>query len=168
MSLPQELQGRQSHDAVQTLSWMIGRWRATTGECSYPTIPTMTYAEEIEFRSLGQPLLNYTAFSWHPEKKAPMHMESGFLRTNPGTNKLAFLVAHNFGLTSLEEGEVNDKEIKLTSSNISRMSFAKDPAVMKTERIFRLNGDSLEQVVYMETSSQPMTLHLKVVYSKVS
>jgi hypothetical protein len=37
----------------------------------------------------------------------------------------------SIGLTSLEEGEVNANEIKLTSSSISRMSFAKDPAVIK-------------------------------------
>lgn len=91
------LQGRAVHDAVKPISSLIGRWKADAGQGSYPSIPTFQYAEEIEFGCLGQPMLTYHAFSWHPEKKMPMHMESGFLRINPGTNKLAFLVAHNFG-----------------------------------------------------------------------
>lgn len=35
------------------------------------------------------------------------------------------------GLTSLEEGDLQDKEIKLTSKSIGRMSGSKDPQVLE-------------------------------------
>lgn len=85
------------HDAVKPIAWLVGKWVAESGKGHYPTIQPFTYCEEIDFTSVGQPLINYTARSWHPEKKNPMHLESGFLRIKPGTNQLAFMVAHNFG-----------------------------------------------------------------------
>jgi hypothetical protein len=42
-------------------------------------------------------MLNYRSFSWHPEKKNPMHQESGFVRIKPGTDQVSMIVAHNFG-----------------------------------------------------------------------
>lgn len=82
---------------MKPISYLVGRWKAESGQGIYPSIPPFHYAEEIEFASFGQPLLTYQSFTWQPEKMMPMHMESGFLRINPGTKKLAFLVAHNFG-----------------------------------------------------------------------
>jgi hypothetical protein len=52
---------------------------------------------QLTFVSVGQPMLNFRSFSWHSEKKVPMHQESGFLRIKPGSNQVSMLVAHNFG-----------------------------------------------------------------------
>uniref|UniRef100_A0A1B6DRQ0 THAP4-like heme-binding domain-containing protein n=1 Tax=Clastoptera arizonana TaxID=38151 RepID=A0A1B6DRQ0_9HEMI len=156
------------HESVKPISWLIGKWVSSSGKGIYPTIQPFSYCEEIEFASLGQPLLNYKAHTWHPEKKSPMHLESGFLRIKPGTNQLAFMVAHNFGLTSLEEGEVVGTEISLKSSHISRMAFAKDPAVTKIERVIKLYNNELCQVVYMETEKTGLTEHLRIIYKKLS
>lgn len=93
------------HPALQPLEWLRGKWRSIGTEGSYPTIKPFEYEEEIEFTSLGQPMLTYEATSWHPQTQKPMHLESGYLRIKPGTRDVSFMVAHNFGLTSLEEGK---------------------------------------------------------------
>ncbi|XP_065350879.1 peroxynitrite isomerase THAP4-like [Cloeon dipterum] len=170
MSIPKELEGKvvSENEAVKPVSWLVGRWRSEAGRGSFPTIPTFEFAEELEFFVLGQqPLLNYTAFSFKPGPDVPMHCEKGFLRIKPGTNSLSFMVAHNLGLTVLEEGEVHGNEIKLESKNIGRMSFAKDPQVTKLTRQLKLNGDVLEQIVHMETTNTPLTEHLVTKYRKI-
>lgn len=93
------------HEALKPISWLIGRWVGQNGVGEYPSISPFAYCEEIEFSSMGQPLLNYTSRTWHAEKKTPMHSESGFLRIKPGTDEVAFMVSHNFGkvLWSCEE-----------------------------------------------------------------
>ncbi|XP_024937435.1 THAP domain-containing protein 4 isoform X2 [Cephus cinctus] len=119
-------------------------------------------------RSIGQPMFNYVAQSWHPEKKTPMHRETGFLKVIPGTNKVSLLLAHNFGLTTIEEGEIGDNEIVLKSSSITRLTMGcKDPAVVKISRKFKLIGEKLHHTVYMATTTTTKeTEHLQAVYTK--
>ena len=71
-------------EALTPIKWLIGRWQSISALGTYPTIDPFTYCEEIRFVSYGQPLLNYSSVSWHPVKKSPMHLESGFLRIQPG------------------------------------------------------------------------------------
>lgn len=92
------------HPAIQPLEWLIGKWRTVDAEGTYPSVKPFTYEEEIEFASLGQPMLNYVSTSWHSTNLNPMHLESGYLRIKPGTKEVSFIAAHNFGLTSIEEG----------------------------------------------------------------
>ena len=86
-------------ELVKPLSWLLGTWRCENiGNGMYPTLgKEFNYGEEITFSNIGQPMLNYQSFSWHPEKKNPMHLETGFLRIKPGTNNVSFLLSHNFG-----------------------------------------------------------------------
>lgn len=136
----------------------------------YPTIQDFSYNEIITFESLGQPLLNYTSKSYHQETKKPMHLESGFLRVNPGTNQIAFMVSHNFGLVILEEGEFDTEkqEIKLASQTIGRMSFAKEPEVTGLRRTIKLQSDgNLEITTDMKTNRTEFTNHLKVLYKRI-
>ncbi|KAJ0169904.1 hypothetical protein K1T71_014510 [Dendrolimus kikuchii] len=117
----------------------------------------------------GQPMFNFMSTSRHPEKQTPMHQERGFLRIKPGTNELALVVSHNFGLTSLEEGQCNpeSKEIILETVSLTRISFAKPPYVKKIRRQLKLlNENELEVTVDMETENTPLTEHLKAVYKK--
>ncbi|XP_075989184.1 peroxynitrite isomerase THAP4-like [Anticarsia gemmatalis] len=159
-----------SFEALMPISWLAGRWSTTEGRGTYPNIPDFEYHEELEFTCIGQPMFNFTSKSTHPEKHTPMHQERGFLRIKPGTNELAFMVSHNFGLTSLEEGtfDIEKKEIVLETVNLSRMSFAKPPAVKKLKRVMKLTApNTLEIVLFMETDNTPLTQHLKAVYNKV-
>lgn len=116
-------------------------------------------------------MLNFSSLSRHPEKQTPMHQERGFLRIKPDSNQVAFVVSHNFGLTSLEEGTHNaeKKEIVLETVNLTRISFAKPPHVKSIKRVLRLvEPDTLEVTLYMETDSTPLTQHLQAVYKKMS
>ncbi|XP_023945123.2 peroxynitrite isomerase THAP4-like [Bicyclus anynana] len=160
----------QLHEALEPISWLAGRWVTKDGRGHFPNIANFQYHEEVEFTCVGQPMLNYTSTSKHPEKGTPMHQERGFLRIKPGTNDLAFLVSHNFGLNSHEEGHCDPekKEIKLKTVNIARMSFAKPPVVKNVVREIRLvSPNKLEVVLYMETDSTPLSEHLKAVYDKI-
>ncbi|XP_053695303.1 peroxynitrite isomerase THAP4-like [Sabethes cyaneus] len=155
------------HEALKPIQWLIGTWESTIAKGHFPTIKDFTYHEIMKFESLGQPLLNYEARSRHPVSGAPMHLESGFLRVKPGTNQLAFMVSHNFGLTVLEEGLAKENSLELESKSISRMSFAKDPAVNLIKKNFKLLDDGTMQVsTDMETSNTQLTNHLIVVYKK--
>ncbi|KAL0852873.1 hypothetical protein ABMA27_012666 [Loxostege sticticalis] len=158
------------HEALKPVSWLAGRWTTKEGKGIYPNINDFQYHEELEFSCIGQPMFNYMSKSSNPETQAPMHQERGFLRIKPGTNELAFMVGHNFGLTSLEEGKFDPdkKEIVLETVNVTRMSFAKPPHVKKFKRIIRLvDEDTLEITLHMETDATPLTEHLKAVYKKI-
>ncbi|XP_034941393.1 THAP domain-containing protein 4-like [Chelonus insularis] len=156
------------HNALKSLAWLEGTWRTEIpGEGKFPTISPFKYHEEIKFSSIGQPMLNYEAQSWHSEKKNPMHREVGFLKVVPGTNKVVFILSHNFGLTTIEEGVIDNNSIILNSTSITRVSGSKDPAVVKVKREFKKNDNSLEQIVCMATSATPeLTEHLHAIYIK--
>lgn len=129
----------QKHDALKPIEWLEGIWHIeNVGFGKFPTIMPFRYCEELIFASIGQPMFNYSAQSWHSEKLHPMHRESGFLRIIPGTNKISLLVAHNFGLTTIEEGEVDHRAIRLVSTNISRPTEgSKPPEVLEVKFIIK-------------------------------
>lgn len=157
------------HEALKSLAWLEGTWRTeSVGRGKFPTIKPFSYCDEIQFTSIGQPMLNYVAQSWHPEAKRPMHREVGFLKVIPGTNKVSLILSHNFGMTSIEEGVIEDTTISLKSTGIMRQTEAtKPPAVTKLQREFRLVGDCLEHVLYMATTTTPdITEHLRATYVK--
>lgn len=112
------------HELIKPLCWLEGTWRTVKlAEGKFPTIKDFQYGEEITFTSSGQPMLNYQAQSYYPDQK-PLHKEFGFLRRIPETNKIALVLAHNFGLTTVEEGEFHvDGECKrfdVSTTSISR------------------------------------------------
>lgn len=126
------------HKALESLAWLEGTWRTENqGNGKYPTIKDFTYYEEISFTSLQQPMFNYTAQSFSSsDLKKPMHRETGFLRVNPGTNQVTLISAHNFGLTTIEYGEITDKAINLNSTDITRMKGTKMPHVTQVRLNF--------------------------------
>ncbi|XP_068626049.1 peroxynitrite isomerase THAP4-like [Battus philenor] len=157
------------HEALKPISWLAGRWVTEQGHGVFPNIKEFDYHEELEFICIGQPMFNFISVSRNPEKGTPMHQERGFLRINPGTNQLAFIVSHNFGLASLEEGQFDEekKEIHLSTVNITRTSFAKPPYVKSFKREIKLlSPDTLQIVLYMETDNNPLTEHLKAIYTR--
>ncbi|XP_063991682.1 peroxynitrite isomerase THAP4-like [Diachasmimorpha longicaudata] len=159
------------HNALKHLGWLEGTWRTEfPGEGKYPTMNGFRYEEEIKFVSIGQPMFNYESQTWHPEKKNPMHREVGFLRVIPDSNRIKLILAHNFGVTSIEEGEVDGKKVVLESTGLQRMSEGtKDPAIVKLRREWSVEGDTLEQTVYMSTTTTPdLTEHLRAKYVRVN
>ncbi|XP_053971661.1 peroxynitrite isomerase 2-like [Hylaeus volcanicus] len=157
------------HEALKPLAWLMGTWQTeSTGFGKYPTIKPFTYCEEITFESVGQPMLNYTARSWHSETKNPLHFEVGFLRIIPDTNKVCLMLSHNFGVTTIEEGVVNGTLIKLKTTSIERPTEGGKPTIVtELQREFQLLGDSLQHKLYMATSKTPeLQEHLCAKYIK--
>uniref|UniRef100_A0A8C5VMR7 THAP domain containing 4 n=1 Tax=Microcebus murinus TaxID=30608 RepID=A0A8C5VMR7_MICMU len=183
---------------VEPLSWMLGTWLSDPpGAGTFPTLQPFQYLEEVHISHVGQPMLNFSFNSFHPDTRKPMHRECGFIRLEPDTNKVAFVSAQNTGIVEVEEGEVNGQELCIASHSIARISFAKEPHVEQVSppagitssfpifflfvcfvlfflfcfitRKFRLNSEGkLEQTVSMATTTQPMTPHLHVTYKKVT
>ncbi|XP_041355309.1 peroxynitrite isomerase THAP4-like isoform X2 [Gigantopelta aegis] len=159
--------GPKMHEMIAPLSWLLGKWRSEGGKGIYPTIKDFTYGEEVEFFHVGQPNIQFTCCSWKSESKAPLHREAGFIRIKPDTNKVAMMIAQNTGICEIEEGEVTGQKMETTSQSVARMSFSKPPKTLKVSRTFKRDGDTLEQVLYMETENTPYTEHLRIKYTKV-
>ncbi|CAK6966892.1 THAP domain-containing protein 4 [Scomber scombrus] len=81
-------------------------------------------------------LCKFNAF--HAESKKPLHRECGFIRMQPGTNRVAFIIAQNSGLVEIEEGELTGQQLNLQSQTLGRISFAKKPHVQQISRVFQL------------------------------
>lgn len=152
-------------DAVKPIQWLIGKWSSISAKGQYPTMPSFQYIEDFSFKYVGQPMLKYVSDTLLNNK--PKHLEAGFLRINPGTNKVSFLIAHNFGITTVEEGTtINNNEMNIQTTHVNRMSFACEPYVKSLKRSYKLVGNTLEMVVLMETTNTPLTEHLRAVYKR--
>ncbi|XP_076667165.1 peroxynitrite isomerase THAP4 [Andrena cerasifolii] len=157
------------NDAIKPLAWLKGTWKTDgPGIGIFPTIETFKYCEEISFTSIGQPMLNYRARSWHSETKMPMHYEVGFLKIVPNTNRLVLLLAHNIGVTTVEEGVFEDKVITLKTTGIQRATEeSKPPPVIELQREFKLVGNNLQHTLCMATTKTPQPHeHLRATYTK--
>ncbi|XP_018320853.1 THAP domain-containing protein 4-like [Agrilus planipennis] len=152
---------------VLPLRWLLGSWKSISAKGMYPTYKDFTFCDKLTFKTIGQPMLNYEAVSWNPETLLPIHLESGFLRINPKTPNVAFLVAHNFGVVTLEEGTVCKQTVRFETSGVLTMSFKPGPKVCKLVRQYCLDANyNLRYILYMETDRTPLTTHLEVVYEK--
>jgi len=156
------------HPALKPIEFLIGSWQSIRAKGQFPNINDFNYEETITFESIGQPVLNFKSISKIGER--PMHLESGFLKIKPGTNELSFLVSHNFGICSIEEGIVDGTSVVLKSTDIIRISSSKGPHVTMLRRTYKLtDSNQLEIRTDMATSAVPeLTNHLVVVYKKIN
>lgn len=128
--LPPSREPPKMNPVVEPLSWMLGTWLSDPpGAGTFPTLQPFQYLEEVHISHVGQPMLNFSFNSFHPDTRKPMHRECGFIRLKPDTNKVAFVSAQNTGIVEVEEGEVNGQELCIASHSIARISFAKEPHV---------------------------------------
>ncbi|XP_026140099.1 THAP domain-containing protein 4-like [Carassius auratus] len=154
--------------AVLPLDWLLGTWQSDEpGEGSFPSISPFRYTETLHFSHVGQPVINFMFNASHAESKKPLHRECGFIRLQPGTNKVAFIIAQNSGLVEIEEGELTGQQLTLHSTSLARTSFAKQPYVQQISRHIQLKpGGRLEQTVFMALEGQPLTQHLHITYRR--
>lgn len=154
--------------AVLALEWLIGNWESDEpGLGSFPSIPSFQYTETLHFSHVGQPVINFMFNASHAENQKPLHRECGFIRLQPGTNRVAFIIAQNSGLVEIEEGELVGQQLTLVSHALARTSFAKEPHVQQISRVFQLRPDGkLEQTVSMAMEGQPLMQHLHVTYRR--
>lgn len=154
----------QLHQAARPLSWLLGQWESIEAKGMYPTVAPFNYTEKLTITHLGQPLLNFSSETCYAG--TPNHIECGFFRMNPGTQRVAYMCAQNIGIVEIEEGELDGKSIEFTNSSLLRMSFEQTGAT-GLKRTFRLNPDGiLEQIVCMSAGKTPMTKHLHIRYKK--
>ncbi|XP_030631200.1 peroxynitrite isomerase THAP4 [Chanos chanos] len=163
-------QSAELNPAVLPLDWLLGTWESDEpGEGSFPSIAPFRYNETLHFSHVGQPVINFMFNAFHAESKKPLHRECGFIRLQPGTNRVAFIIAQNSGLVEIEEGELTGHQITLQSQAMARTSFAKEPHVREISRFFQLRPDGrLEQTVSMATENHPLTQHLHITYRRAS
>lgn len=118
--------------------------------------------------SPGKPLIIYDMKSWKPDTEEPLHFENGFLKIRPHTDDIAFVLAHNFGATEISEGKVSGMSLSVSSTSVNRVSFNKEPTVLKVERDYWLAEDgTLKYELRMQTSNQPLQKHLEGRLEKV-
>ncbi|KAM9469313.1 peroxynitrite isomerase THAP4 isoform 2-T2 [Clarias gariepinus] len=156
--------------AVRPLDWLLGTWESDEpGQGSFPTIKPFHYNETLYFTHVGQPVINFMFNASHGESNKPLHRETGFIRIQPGTNNVAFIIAQNSGLVEIEEGELDGQKLTLQSRALARTSFAKQPFVQQISRVIQLRSDGrLEQTVCMALENQPLTQHLHITYRRTS
>ncbi|XP_052784738.1 peroxynitrite isomerase THAP4-like [Mya arenaria] len=159
--------GPKLHEMLNGVSWLVGKWRSESGVGYYPTIKDFTYGEEVEFSHVGQPNLQFSCYSWKVPEQKPLHRELGFLRVKPNSDQVALVIAENTGVCEVQEGTVKGQEIQVETHTVGRLTFGKPPAVKKVKRTFRRDGDTLQQILEMETENTPMCEHLKITYNKV-
>ncbi|KAM8838650.1 peroxynitrite isomerase THAP4 [Synchiropus picturatus] len=154
--------------AILPLDWLIGTWKSDEpGEGCFPSIEPFRYTEELHFTHVGQPVINFAFNAFHAESKKPLHRECGFIRMQPGTNRVAFIIAQNSGLVEIEEGELTGQQLCLQSCAVARTSFAREPHVQQISRVLQLRPDGrLEQTVSMSTDNQPLMQHLHITYCR--
>lgn len=152
------------------LDWLLGTWESDEpGEGCFPTIKPFHYTETLHFSHVGQPVINFMFNAFHVESKKPLHRECGFIRMQPGTNRVAFIIAQNSGLVEIEEGELTGQQLNLQSQTVARISFAREPHVQQISRAFHLRPDGrLEQTVSMATDNQSLMQHLHITYRRSS
>ncbi|KAL0966601.1 hypothetical protein UPYG_G00297290 [Umbra pygmaea] len=161
-------QSAEINQALLPLEWLLGVWESDEpGEGSFSSIPPFRYNETLHFSHVGQPVINFMFNASHAENKKPMHRECGFIRMQPGTNRVAFIIAQNSGLVEVEEGELSGQCLTLSTLALARTSFAKEPHVDQISRVFQMRPDGkLEQTVSMAMKGGPMMQHLHITYCR--
>ncbi|VDD89927.1 unnamed protein product [Enterobius vermicularis] len=158
------------------LKWLLGKWRSEfSGKVFWPSIPTMTFGEELEIaeapiaQSSGVQFLNYSARAWSHSTGDHFHDEWGFI-TADKSDKVTLITAGNNGFTTYEVGDISAKKLVLTLKDIGRVSFSRDLPVHDLRRTFLLHSEMyLEQVIEMRTATHPIQgylEHSRVVYTK--
>lgn len=151
---------------LESLASLIGTW-AGSGRGEYPTINGFEYSEQISFRYIGKPFLEYVQRTRNAEGQ-PMHTECGYLRHN-GQGHVEFVLAQPTGQTEMLEGTLTSTDGELLielEGNVQSTSTAKD--VSASSRSYRLLGDDLETSFDMAAVGQPLTRHLTSRLTRVS
>jgi hypothetical protein len=157
--------GPSPHEAIAPLAFLVGTWRGT-GEGSYPTIDTFSYAEEISFGHVGKPFLAYSQKTRRldpaePDVTVPLHAESGYWRPGIGS-VIEVVLAHPTGLLESLSGSFapSDSGGVFDLRCPAVLTTASAVEVTATERRITVDGDTLTYEVAMAAVGQPLTHHL--------
>jgi hypothetical protein len=149
------------------LAWLIGRWEGA-GVVGYPTIESVNFGQEVEFRHDGRPFLHYPSQAWllddQGAKVRPLASEAGFWR--PGADgDLEVLLSHPTGYVEIYVGSVDGPRVNLHTDLVARTPTAKEYTA--ASRMYGLVEGDLMWVMDMAAVGQPMQSHASAQLKRV-
>lgn len=88
---------------IKPLEWIVGKWTSFEATGEFPTIKKFEFNETVEFKFIGQPVINFSSITYEPQTGSPKHLEEGFVRVKPGTNTVALINSHISGMVQYSE-----------------------------------------------------------------
>jgi hypothetical protein len=144
------------HPDLQPLAFLLGTWQGE-GEGQYPTTQPFRFVEETRFWHLGDAYLLYRQSTTAHDDAAPIHTEMGFWRPQSG-GRVDVSLAYPLGLSEIADGEVTGTTVHVVSRTIAVAGGASE--VTRLERTIRVDGDTMEYELSMQTSEVPITRHV--------
>jgi len=157
--------GSAVHEDVAHLAFLLGTWRGS-GTCTYPTITTITYEEEIVIDHEGDPFLTYLERSWSPEDGAAIHLERGFLIAG-ADGEVELTLAHPIGLTEVAHGRLEGTTLSFSTDRgaVVRTRTGLEATALERRYDVSVEGE-LSYVIDMATEATPMARHLEATLRK--
>jgi len=148
---------------IEKLSAFEGIWEGK-GVAAFPTIVRTEYLEELKFGFFGdEESILFEQKTWlieNEKKGKPLHWESGFI-TAYADGTFELFNAQNskrVEILKCEAMEVSDNVINL---KLVSKYFGNDDRMVRTERNYIVNGNSLKYEMKMATQNTPeFQIHL--------
>ena len=167
-------EGPELHPSLTPVAGLLGTFEGD-GHGDYPTIEPFSYRERVTFDHVGKPFLTYHQRTWNPTTGAPMHAEVGYLRVparglvevsaGPARIAVELVLAHPTGIAEVEEGELDDGVLRLSTTTVGLAATAKD--VRSLHREFRFDGSTISYDLWMAYAEVPETHHLHATLERV-
>lgn len=145
------------HPDVAPLAPLLGSWKGK-GSGTYPGTEDFEYLEMVTFTQVGKPFIAYTQRTRDAATGAPLHAETGYLRTLGG-ERGEFLIAQPTGIVEVHDVEFGRNSLLMTSREVVSTPTAKQ--VEAVARQIRIDGDDLAYELHMAAMGHPMQLHLE-------
>jgi hypothetical protein len=149
------------------LAWLIGRWEGA-GVVGYPTMESVNFGQEVEFRHDGRAFLHYRSQAFLLDDEGhqvrPLASEVGFWR--PKETGLEVLLAHPTGYVEIYLGQVDGPRIEIATDVVARTETAKEYTAAK--RMYGLVGGDLMWVMDMAAVGEPMQSHASAQLKRVA
>ncbi len=149
------------------LAWLIGRWEGA-GVVGYPTIESVNFGQEIEFRHDGRPFLHYRSQAWLLDDEGrqvrPLATEVGFWRPQPDGD-VEVLLTHPTGFVEIYVGTVDGPRVHLQTDLVARTKTAKEYTA--ATRMYGLVDGDLMWVMDMAAVGQPLQSHVSAQLRRV-
>jgi hypothetical protein len=149
------------------LAWLVGRWEGA-GVVGYPTMESVNFGQEVEFRHDGRPFLHYRSQAWLLDDEGnqvrPLASETGFWR--PKETGLEVLLAHPTGYVEIYLGTVDGARIDLATDVVARTETAKEYTA--ATRMYGLVSGDLMWVMDMAAVGQPLQSHASAQLKRVA
>ena len=149
----------------EALLKLLGRWEGE-GTALFPTITEAAYIDTLTF-SLDEPhdLIQYEQKTWRKETQKQSHWEFGFIRQlDDGT--VVLNNTQNNGRFEVMSSSLTPQPGRFLL-HFTTTAFSNDPRMVKAEREWRVEGDTLTYVQSMATQTVPdLQAHLRATLHK--